>query len=138
MSKNNGKKFALGTLIAAIVGYLTGILTAPKSGRETRQDIQDTAIRTRQEAEKQLKHMYSELDELISRGRKGSEELTKKAEKDWKKAVSAAGEAKDKVREVLSAIHEGGTDNEDLDKAIKDASDAVSHLKDYLNHVRNL
>lgn len=136
MSKNNGKKFAIGTLVAAIVGYLTGILTAPKSGRETRKDIQDTAVRTRQEAEKQLKRIHGELDDLINRGRKGSKELTKKAEKDWQRAVSAAGEAKNKVREVLSAIHEGDTDNEDLDKAIKDASDAVSHLKDYLNNVR--
>jgi len=42
MSKDTGKKVALGALIAASVGYVAGVLTAPKSGKETRQDIKNT------------------------------------------------------------------------------------------------
>ena len=37
------KKFALGALFAAAIGYIAGILTAPKSGKETREDLKNAA-----------------------------------------------------------------------------------------------
>ncbi len=43
MKKDNGKKIAIGTAIGLAAGYVTGILTAPKSGKETRQDIKKIA-----------------------------------------------------------------------------------------------
>jgi gas vesicle protein len=36
-------KFALGALIGAAAGFVAGILTAPKSGKETREDIKTVA-----------------------------------------------------------------------------------------------
>ena len=42
MSKRS-RNFALGTAVAAAVGYLAGVLSAPKSGKETRKDIARTA-----------------------------------------------------------------------------------------------
>jgi len=53
------KRLALGTVFAAAVGYLTGILTAPKSGKETRKDIKDAAEHGMAEAEKQLKKLHT-------------------------------------------------------------------------------
>ena len=47
-----GRKLAVGTLIGAGIGYLAGILTAPKSGRETRQDIKDATLKAKTEAER--------------------------------------------------------------------------------------
>lgn len=47
-----GTKYALGTAVAAGIGYVAGILTAPKSGKETRQNIQDQAIKAKKESEK--------------------------------------------------------------------------------------
>ncbi|MCA1806602.1 MAG: YtxH domain-containing protein, partial [Actinobacteria bacterium] len=41
---NKSGKFAIGAVFAAAAGYVTGILTAPKSGKETRKDIHDTAV----------------------------------------------------------------------------------------------
>ena len=41
-AKNNGThKFFLGALAGAAIGTIAGILTAPKSGKETRKDIAD-------------------------------------------------------------------------------------------------
>jgi gas vesicle protein len=37
--QNTGKKMALSALIAGAAGYVGGILTAPKSGRETRKQL---------------------------------------------------------------------------------------------------
>ena len=38
MSSNNGSKFAVGAMLGVVVGLVAGILTAPKSGKETRKE----------------------------------------------------------------------------------------------------
>jgi gas vesicle protein len=111
----------------------SGLLTAPKSGKETRKDIHDTAIKAKLESEKRLKALHSDLDKLIARGKKTAETLKDTSKKELTAALEAAGVAKEKVREVLSAVHEGGSDDKDLQKAIKEANKAIDHLKQYLN-----
>jgi gas vesicle protein len=127
-----GKNVAIGAAIAGAVGYVAGILTAPKSGKETRKDIHDTAIKAKVEAEKQLKKLHSQLNDLLKQGKEVSAKLSGKGKEDWEKLAAAAVASKDKVRAVLSSIHEGGTDDKDLQKAIKDAAAAVDSLKSYL------
>ena len=130
--QNVAKKVAIGSAIAATVGYLVGILTAPKSGKETRGDIKDAAARTMAEAEKELKKLHTELDKAIKQAKSNSAKLSVKAKKELDDLIVKAKVAKDKTREVLSAIHDGGADNKELDKAIKDANDSIEHLKQYL------
>lgn len=127
-----GKNIAIGAAIAGAVGYVAGILTAPKSGKETRKDIHDTAVKAKVEAEKQLKKLHSQLNDLLKQGKEVSAKLSGKGKEDWEKLAAAAVASKDKVRAVLSSIHEGGTDDKDLQKAIKDAAAAVDSLKSYL------
>lgn len=43
-------KLALGAIIGAAVGVVAGVLTAPKSGRETRDDIRRKAEKTKDQA----------------------------------------------------------------------------------------
>lgn len=132
MGKNTGRNFAVGAAIAGVVGYVAGILTAPKSGKETRQDVKDAAVRTKQEAEKRLKALHSNIESLIDEGKKKTQKLSEAAQQDWDKVVANALVAKEKVREVLSALHEGDVDDKDLKKAMKEAASAVDHLKAYL------
>lgn len=40
-------KFAIGALLGAAAGFVAGILTAPKSGKETREDLKDTAVKVK-------------------------------------------------------------------------------------------
>ncbi|HUS26448.1 MAG TPA: YtxH domain-containing protein [Nevskiaceae bacterium] len=126
------KRFAIGTVVAAIAGYLAGILTAPKSGKETRKDIKDTAERGITEAEKQLKRLHTELDKVLGQAKQKAETAKGTAKKEIDQAVTAANVVKEKAREVLSAIHEGDADDKDLKKAINDATKAIDHLKTYL------
>jgi gas vesicle protein len=130
MSKNGGK-WAVGALIAGGVGYLAGILTAPKSGRETRADIKNAAIKARTEAEKQLKSLHSELSVLLTQASKKAASLTKKGKEEAAVLISKGQNAKDKARDLLSAIHEGDANDPDLKAAIKEVSDAIKHLKAY-------
>lgn len=130
--KESTKRFAIGAMIAGIAGYLAGLLTAPKSGKETRQDIKDTTARGMREAERQLKKLHTELNDVLSEASERAEKLSGIAKEELDIAVDATRRAKEKAREILSAVHEGRAEDKELEKAIKDASKAVSHLKDYL------
>jgi len=126
------KKVAIATGIAALGGYLAGILTAPKSGRETRADIKEAAQKGVSEAEKQLKKLVGEMGDLLDQAKKRGAELGEKAGKELNSLTEKARQARDKAREVLSAIHEGDAQDEDLEKAVGGAREALGHLKTYL------
>jgi gas vesicle protein len=130
--RDNIKKVAIGSTIAAIAGYIAGILTAPKSGKETRGDIKDAADKGIAEAEKDLKKVQADLDKIIKEAKVAGDKLGVKAQKELSELVEKAKDTKEKSREVLSAIKEGGADNKDLDKAVQDAGTALQHLRDYL------
>lgn len=126
------KRFAVGTLLAAAAGYVAGILTAPKSGKETRQDIKETVERTYTAAEKELKKLHTELAEALDEAKKKVTELKGTAQANMEKAIDAAMIAKEKARELLSAVHEGDAEDKDLKKAVDEAGKAVKHLKTFL------
>lgn len=126
------KKVAIGSTIAAAAGYVAGVLTAPKSGKETRKDIKQAADRGMAEAEKDLKRLHTELDKVIAKAKLQGDKAGSKAKKEARELVAKAKTAKTKAREVLSAVHEGDAEDKDLKKAITDASDAIANLKKYL------
>ena len=130
--KKDTKKFAVGTLIAAVAGFAAGILTAPKSGKETRKDIKDVAVKTTKEAENKLKQLHTELNDLIDEATEKGKEFQGKAKDQYQEAVDKSKVAKQKAREILSAVHEGDAEDKDLQDAIKEASNAVKHLKSYI------
>lgn len=126
------KKFAISAAIAGTAGYLAGLLTAPKSGRETRDDIKDATNRGITEAEKDLKKLHTELGKLLSEAKSKGSDLTGKTQQELNDLLDKAKDTKEKAREMLSAIQEGSAEDKDLRRAIADANKAVDHIKDYL------
>jgi len=126
------KRIAIGTGIAALAGYVAGILTAPKSGKETRSDIKETANKSITDAEKELKKLHSELASLLEESKTKSSELGDKASKELNSLVDKAKDSKEKARNILSAIHEGDAQDKDLRNAIAEANLAIDHIKTYL------
>lgn len=125
-------KFAVATLIAAAAGYVAGVLTAPKSGKETRKDIKDVAQSKITELEKRLKSIHTELSSQLTKAKKQAGDLKGKAKKEADTLIERATKAKDKTRVALSSIHGGEADDKELQKAIDDAEKAVEHLKQYI------
>ena len=132
MSKKTIKKIAIGAAFAALAGYVAGILTAPKSGKETRADIKHTADAAATEAERRLKAMHTELNDLLAQTKLMGGKLSGKAKDQYDDLVDKSKLAKQKAREVLSALHEGDAEDEDLQKAVKESARAIDHLKSYL------
>jgi gas vesicle protein len=131
-SHNTLKKVAIGSGVAAAAGYVAGVLTAPKSGKQTRGDIKAAAKQSRAEAEKELKKLHTELDKIMKEAKTRGSKLSAKAQKELKILVQKAKNSKEKTREVISAIHEGDADDQDLKRAIKNAHSSIDHLRDYL------
>lgn len=132
MSGGKMKKIAIGTVAAAAAGYVAGILTAPKSGKETRADIKDKASDGFNEAERQLKRLHTQLTNAMDDARDQTGRLTGKARRELEDAMDKTKLAREKARDLLSAFHEGDADDKDLRKAIKDANKSLDHLKSYL------
>lgn len=60
MSK--GKVF-VGTLVAAAAGLVTGWLTAPKSGKETRSELKDRADKAHKEAQQKAEEVKGQVNQ---------------------------------------------------------------------------
>lgn len=128
---NTGKKIAIGAAVAGVAGFVTGILTAPKSGKETRKDIKNTANNVKREAEKKLKELSAELTDLIGKGQKLAKEQGGKAKAGLDIALKQAQDAQLKVKVVISALKSGETDEPELKKAIAEAKKARDELVKY-------
>lgn len=131
--KNATKKIAIGTVFAAVAGYLAGILTAPKSGKETRKDIKVTADKSIAATEKTLKKIYSQLSDVTGKAKVQVKKLSGQAKKDLQLAIDVADGARTKAGEILSAVHEGEPQDKNLAKALKESQKAIANLKAYLN-----
>lgn len=132
---NNGKtirNFAIGAALSAIAGYIAGILTAPKSGKETREDIKNKAVETYSTAEKELKRLHTELSDIIAEAIDGIGTLKGKGEQSLDEMIEKGKRAKEKTREVLSSLHDGEAEDEDLKTAIHEATKAIENLRSYL------
>ena len=98
-------KFAIGALLGAAAGFIVGIVTAPKSGAETRADIKKEA--------KDIK-----------------ENISKKAEEVSKEACEVAGDVKEKTGEVMEDVKEKAEDlKERVEFAAKGAKKGFEEKK---------
>ena len=126
------KRILTGAAVAGAAGYLAGILTAPKSGRETREEFRRTANKGAADVETELSTLQDELTGLVEQARDRGEDLGGKAQKELHKLVDSARDSKHKAQGVMGALQEGKASDKDLAKALSDAKHAIEHIKDYL------
>jgi gas vesicle protein len=130
--QHTGRKIALGALVAGAAGYVAGILTAPKSGKETRQDIADKAAELKEESIAQLQDLRDELDSLLDEAKSKSVALSAKAREEFNEAVVIAKDAKNKTGTMIKAVRAGEASDPELNRAIKQAKLAAKNLGRYL------
>jgi gas vesicle protein len=74
-------KFALGALFGAVVGVAAGILTAPKSGKETRADLRTKADELKGQATEKAHEVKSKATEAAEDVKTKAEELKGRTER---------------------------------------------------------
>ena len=126
------KKVAAFAAVAGAIGYLTGVLTAPRSGAKTRSILRKKGAAEIEEVEEKLKLLYSELSELLAAANGEDKGLDSRGQKRFSAALAAAKDSKDKRAKVIDAIKEGGSQDKDLDRAVTEAENAIKHAKTFL------
>ncbi len=126
------KKFGLGIILGAIVGVVAGFLTAPKSGKETREDIKKKAHEVKGSAERKLKDAHKELGVIADDARTKGKELKGKAKDEMDELATKAEELKEKVKSAITSIKSGDDEDDDatIDQLLKD----LTALKDKIAH----
>lgn len=130
--RNTGKKVAIGALIAGVGGYLAGILTAPQSGKETREDIADKAGDIKDDAGAQLQKAQDELADTLKEAQSKAGELKAKARAELNEAIARGKDAQVKSKAVLRAFKDGESDDPELNRAVKQAKQAQKNLSKFL------
>lgn len=74
-------KFALGALLGAAVGAASGLLFAPKSGKETREDIKKHAQDAYKDIEKTGKDVAQNTEDAVDNVKKQAEDFRGRAER---------------------------------------------------------
>ncbi|SRR6266404_781777 len=126
--QHTARKIAVGSAIAGAAGYLAGILTAPKSGKETRGDIANKAEDVKEISEQQLQDLNDELKSLLKDTKAKTIVLSSTARAELNEAVIRAKDAQNKTAQVLKAVKNGEASDPDLNKAVKQARQAVKNL----------
>lgn len=125
-------KIAIGAAVAAGVGYVAGVLSAPRSGWRTRRKLAKSASKARIDGEKQLKKLYTDLSANLKEVEIRAKKTKLGADKEVKKQIASAKKTKDKAKLLLSAIHNGEAADPDLKKMIIESKKAKANLAKFL------
>lgn len=131
-NEHTARKIALGSVVAGAAGYLAGILTAPKSGQQTREDLAGKAGDLKNDAEGQLADVNDELKSLIKSSKDKTVALSSTARAEFNEAVIRAKDAQNKAAQVLKAAKAGEASDPDLNKAVKQGRQALKNLGKFL------
>lgn len=134
MSKSTGEKAVIALVVGAALGYAAGILTAPKSGKETREDIKVASIKLKKDAQVKLEELKGELGKAIEHANNTAKDLSSKSRQELDVLVGKAKIAQTKAGTVLSAVKSGDADDKDLSKAVNEAKQAKKHLLKYITN----
>jgi gas vesicle protein len=133
MSKSS--KFGLGVIFGAIAGAVAALLSAPKSGKETREELKKAADNFGADAEKKLKSLHAEANKLIEKCEAEGKKLTGSAKKDADATLEKANQLKDRVKRYIAEVKNGDENSDDLSlddlkKELKDIeTSATAFLK---------
>lgn len=121
MGKNTGMSFLKGALVGVAAGAAAGVLFAPKSGKETREDIKKAAAKLSADAQK----LYIQARKTLETKIAAMEKLGKSLDKD--KYMALVQEVLDELKkekkvspEIVSEVGKQlGTDWNKVQKALK-------------------
>lgn len=67
-SVDKGAYITMGLMLGAAAGLVAGILTAPRSGEETRAQMRTKAMRARERARREMATRSSQMSDKLSQG----------------------------------------------------------------------
>lgn len=125
------KKAAKAGIIGALFGALAGIfLLAPKGAKENRQDVKDAVVKTKAEAEKRLKQLYSDIGVILKDLKTRSGSLKGKAKEESKDLVAKAENLQIRVKELISNVRDDAADIAgEVEQTLSEGASVLKKLK---------
>ena len=121
------KSFIGSGLILAAAGFVAGILTAPRSGRRTRDKLKKAA--DLKPLENELKTIYEETKKDLEKLSKDHPKLSAKLDEAKKQALNS----QERIQDILKAASGKSGADEDLKASLTEAKKALDSLKKYLS-----
>lgn len=134
-------KLGLGVIIGGLIGFIVGIFSAPKSGEESRKDVQKQLEQVKKSTETRLKEVYKELDQMSKEAKLQTKRAEGKARKEIEEAGIKADELKFRLKEAITIVkqdrhHPDETNFEDVLNEVKqftgDMKARLLDAKDYM------
>lgn len=97
---------ALNTIIAAAAGFAAGILLAPKSGKETREDIRAKALETKGQIDEKADEALDVLKEGAARAEAEARDMAKSVKKSASTVAAEANFLGHEAKERASRVAE--------------------------------
>lgn len=97
-------KFALGAFFGAVAGLAAGLLTAPKSGKETRADLKDAALKTKDS-------VVSEAEKAKDVATQKGQQVKQKAEEVVEDVTERAVDLRDRTEQAIEGAKKGFSTN---------------------------
>ena len=104
----NTKDFLIGTLVGGIVGALTALFLAPKSGKELRGDLNDQAYLIREKTENLRETAIEKSSEITSTVKDKTSALSKKVSEQSQGLVN-------KVKGIKAGVEDEQSEGENTD-----------------------
>lgn len=107
------KGFLKGALVGGIVAGVSALLFAPKSGKETRQDIKKAAKTASDRVQAELTHGQQELQAKLGNVKAMAKDLKGEAAEDAKVLIKKAEALRDDMKVAASNIGDAAADMRD-------------------------
>ena len=131
--KKNSRNIVVGAILVGAASYLAGILTAPKKGKETREDIRHASVNFKISLEKSLKKLYADSSKQLDRALNVKQDLTRQTKKELDLLIASVRHAKDKIKVYLTALRDGDIEEEEITLLLSDGRDNTERLKYFVD-----
>jgi gas vesicle protein len=127
------KNVGIALIAGLAAGYTLGVLTAPKSGKETRNDIKEAGTKAYKMAEARLKNTYEDLSDVIASAGEQAKKLNKKGKEELDVLLAAAHDAQGRVKQLITSVRNGDVTEELFDNTVIAAQAAKDELQDFIS-----
>lgn len=118
------KNFWKGTILGVVAGAVAGVLLAPKSGKETQEDIKRKVIGTYEDIQRRLEKMSDEVGGRVDTLKEAAKELKGEAKEESQELIRRAEVLKQDLRVSATNLAKSGNQTKDV---------AVKQVKQLLN-----
>lgn len=127
------KNIGIALIAGLAAGYALGVLTAPKSGKETRDDIREAGSKAYKAAEARLKGSYEDLSGVIAKAGHQTKKLSKKGHEELDGLLAAAHDAQGRVKQLITSVRRGDATEEQYEDVVIAAQVAKDELEDFIS-----